>query len=147
MSDPQKAITLRIESRWECVRLVGSALRGICLEHTQDPEIASCIELAVCEAINNIIEHGYGGESGHAIVVEVHLELGRIGIRTKDTGKSFSPESAGGRVPASACDCSEIRLRGRGLHIITSIMDTWSYETHSDGTNVLQLTKYIRSTV
>ena len=147
MNDSAKTITLCIESRWQCVSLVGVAVRGICLEHTQDPETASCIELAACEAINNIIEHGYGGEPGHAIVIEVHLGSGRLDIRTKDTGKSFAPERAESRIPAPACDCSKIRLRGRGLHIITSIMDTWSYETQTDGTNVLQLTKYLRSTV
>ncbi|MFO7717138.1 MAG: ATP-binding protein [Thermodesulfobacteriota bacterium] len=147
MNDSEKTITLRIESRWECVSLVGVALRGICFEHTQDADTASCIELAVCEAINNIIEHGYGEESGDAIVIEVHLGSGRIDIRTKDTGKSFSPDSAESRVAAPPCDCSQISLRGRGLHIITSIMDTWSYEAQTDGTNVLQLTKYLRSTV
>ncbi|MFO7802802.1 MAG: ATP-binding protein [Desulfovermiculus sp.] len=136
-------ITLRIDSNLQCVRLVGLAVRGICSDLGLGQERAFCIELAVCEAVNNVIEHAYAGRSGHQVWVVVFTAPKHLTIEVKDTGMSFDISSHVPPVPEqNPISCAQdLPYRGRGLGIISSIMDTWAYSKTSDGHNVLCMTK------
>ena len=51
--------------------LLAAALKGA-LEGAQvQAESAQAIERSVAEWSNNVIEHGYGGESGHGLRVQI----------------------------------------------------------------------------
>jgi serine/threonine-protein kinase RsbW len=89
------------------------------------------IVLAVDEALTNVIRHGYSGESGHVISVEVreidNAARGRgIEIIVADRAPQVALEAIRGR------DLDDIRPGGLGVHLIKSLMDDALY-SHRDG--------------
>lgn len=141
MTDSCQELILCIDSRLHCVSLIGLAVRGICSEHWPDEENVFCIELAVCEAVNNVIEHGYENRPGHRVQVDLLINPQHLEILVKDTGKPIDPASLPSGPEQPATDCADIPLRGRGLSIISAIMDSWAYGLSPEGQNVLRMTK------
>lgn len=141
MTDSCQEITLGIDSRLHCVSLIGLAVRGICSEHWPDKESAFCIELAVCEAVNNVIEHGYENRPGNRVQVDLLITPRHLEVLVKDTGKSFDPASLSSGLEEPATCCTDLPLRGRGMNIISAIMDSWTYGQSPAGQNVLHMTK------
>ncbi len=89
------------------------------------------IELALEEAIVNIIKHGYKESSG---IIEIHWAYVDNGVRLKliDSGIPFNP--------LQNVTIPEVgSIGGYGISMITKIMDS-SYE-HTDGFNILTLSK------
>lgn len=130
-----------IDSRLHCVSLIGLAVRGICSEHWADKEGVFCIELAVCEAVNNVIEHGYENIPGNLVQVDLVITPRHLEVLVKDTGKSFDPKSLPSRPNQPVTCCADLSLRGRGMNIISAIMDSWTYGQSPEGHNVLHMTK------
>jgi sigma-B regulation protein RsbU (phosphoserine phosphatase) len=95
------------------------------------------IELAVQEAAANIIEHGYGGEPGKRVVVEVEHTRFRVQIRLKYWGNEFDRSD----VPPPAFDGS--REGGFGLYIVEHLMTEVEYGVARDGTHLVTLTKLL----
>lgn len=92
------------------------------------------IELALEEALVNIINYGYGKRHGF---IEVHcgaFERGGICIVLKDQGVDFNPLEV--KEPAGHED-----VGGYGLFLIRKVMDEVKYRREND-TNVLTLVKY-----
>lgn len=125
MNEHLKSITISIDSRLECVCLVGLAMRGICAGLYLSQDSVLSIELATCEAVNNSIEHGYANQPGHQVQIKMHVGADLLTVQVLDTGKGFDPTSIkeSQRV-LSTNDCSLVPERGRGLSIIASIMDS-----------------------
>ena len=95
------------------------------------------VELAVEEAIANIIEHGYGNRPG-----PVHIEYTAgpttISIKITDLATAFNPaEYLPYQLPGT-----EFSVRGRGIHLMRSVMDHIAYQRKSNS-NILTLTKRI----
>jgi len=79
------------------------------------------IELAVMEAVENAIEHGYGDAPG-VVRVDAHLDRrGRVSFVISDGGRWRSP-------PAHP------QHRGRGLALIHELVDEVEIERHGSGT-------------
>jgi serine phosphatase RsbU (regulator of sigma subunit)/anti-sigma regulatory factor (Ser/Thr protein kinase) len=90
-------------------------LRGLAEDERDDALIA------VSEACNNAIEHGYQRESGSIRVLIQHSE-GALSIRVEDQG-SWHP-------PAASVE------RGRGIPLMRAVMDTAEVEHDGRGTRV-----------
>jgi anti-sigma regulatory factor (Ser/Thr protein kinase) len=91
------------------------------------------IELALEEALVNIINYAYGTKHG---LIEIHcstLEKGGVKIVLKDQGKAFDPLTQ--EEPQGHDD-----VGGYGLFLIRKIMDDITYKREND-TNVLTLLK------
>jgi serine/threonine-protein kinase RsbW len=89
------------------------------------------IELAVDEALANVIRHGYGGPCDEPIEVTIEPTSGEsaegLRIIIRDYGKQVDPACIDGRV------LDDVRPGGLGVHIIRSIMDEVHYATASGG--------------
>lgn len=142
MNEYPKKIALSIDSRLESVCLVGWAVRGICSSLSLPEENVFCVELAVCEAVNNAIEHAYGNQPEHTIEIHIQLDDHQLRIQIMDSGRGFDPsphqEIRTGHRPDN-CSCAP--ERGRGLAIISSVMDAWSLRRTPHGVNILTMTK------
>lgn len=96
------------------------------------------LEMAVDEAVTNVIEHGYQGISGGEVVVEVQVSHQAMTVVIADRGKAFDPS------PHPAVDLeaqrAEFRTGGVGLFLIHSLVDAVAYE-RVDGGNQIRLTK------
>jgi serine/threonine-protein kinase RsbW len=97
-----------------------------------DEEILDA-ELAVDEAVTNVIEHGYRGEGG-SIDLIVSVSIDEVVIRLEDTAPPFDPTSTAPAIIEG--DLEERPTGGLGVHLIKEVMDVLSYERIS-GKNVL----------
>ena len=142
-----RTISLTIDSRPECIELLSCALRGLCrLTPLPAAEIAR-IELALVEAVNNTVEHAYRGEPGHAVIVEFQLAADRFRLLVRDRGQAMDPlKLAAVEVfgEPDRADPETWRLRGRGLAIIKSCMDSVEYQAR-DGVNTLIMSRALDS--
>jgi serine/threonine-protein kinase RsbW len=94
-------------------------------------------QLALEEAMTNVIVHGYG-KPGEQIVVSCHSSLDRIEIRLADTAPRFDPLSV--PVPDLETTLEERQIGGLGVYLIRTLMDDVSY-WYEDGWNILTLSK------
>jgi len=90
------------------------------------------IELAVTEAVSNVIRHAYGEDSQRMVNIRAGLDGGRFLVRILDTGPPFL--GATGRSEPDAP-----RAGGYGLGLISTVMDDATWTRLPDGRNELRL--------
>jgi serine/threonine-protein kinase RsbW len=100
-------------------------------------EIILDTQLAVEEAITNVINHGYK-KTGGKIEVSSRISPERIEVQIMDTAPRFNPLS----VPEPELDSAieDRNIGGLGIFLIRQVMDEVSYR-FEDGKNILSLTK------
>lgn len=104
-------------------------------------EVAICrCQLAVDEAVTNIIEHGYEGEGRGDIdlVCDCRPSTGELVITICDQAKPFDPDA----VPAPTLNTTleDMQVGGLGLYFMRQVMDAVEF-TYEDGGNKLVLVK------
>ncbi|MCW2967026.1 MAG: putative anti-sigma regulatory factor, serine/threonine protein kinase [Solirubrobacteraceae bacterium] len=131
MSDDNITIPSRLDCiddarRWVTERVRAAGVDG-------DP--VGEIELALTEALANVIEHGYGGASTNEIVVSVETDEQRLVVRIRDWGRPFEAETYAGR------DLDDPGEGGYGVYLIRELMDDVTREPQPDGGTLLTLIK------
>lgn len=123
----------------------GEAIRDLCLTSGVDAGDASLVELAVVEALQNIIEHGYAGAPGR-MDVDAEVTVDRIHIEIRDTAPPLDPArvDAAPEVDLFPPDRASLQERGRGLGIIRSVFDDVVFSRMAAG-NRLTLTRRRKS--
>lgn len=101
-------------------------------------EDLSRLELAVTEAISNIMIHAYQRQPERQIRIRTNLFVNRLLIRIYHRGQSFDPE----RVEKTSLDTP--RENRMGLHIIRECVDQVRYFVAEHGENCVQMVKLIR---
>ncbi len=92
------------------------------------------IKLAVSEAVTNAVIHGYGGEPGHLVRVEISLEQNDLEIIVSDTGRGIDDLKLAMQ-PAVSSDPERM---GLGFCFMESHMDSLQVEsTPGRGTRVV----------
>jgi len=107
----------------------------LCSKAGLDDLAAFQLTCAIVEAVNNSIEHAYGGEKGHPISL-LWLRTGDgIAIEIRDRGLPMDLP------PPEKTEAAEASAEsGRGWHIIREWTDTASYRREGEE-NVLTLTR------
>ncbi|MFH1084612.1 MAG: ATP-binding protein [Chloroflexota bacterium] len=95
------------------------------------------IQLAVDEALVNIIEHAYGGRPGGVVEMSGEIQRDRLVITLCDRGASFDPT----QVPLP--DPSAPRAHGFGMYLMRKLMDEVSYTREPSGRNCVRLIKVV----
>jgi len=114
-----------------------ASLSALCGEAGLDDLAAFQLTCAIIEAVNNCIEHAYGGEPGHPITLLWLRRRDGVAVEIRDRGRPMAsppPES-----PAAAGADAE---SGRGWHIIRQWTDTVTY-TRDANENLLVLTRWL----
>jgi serine/threonine-protein kinase RsbW len=98
------------------------------------------VQMAVDEAVSNIINHAYGGESDETIRCTYHVHAKGLTVQLRDHGERFDPDE----VPApNLCPVLEERdAGGLGFYFICSFMDEVNFDFSETEGNVLTLIKY-----
>lgn len=129
------AITLSIDSTLDDVALVGRAVRAICRALPGGARAASDVELCVVEAVNNAIEHSYGGLRGQRVDVHFIACDGWVEIEVVDHGRGFGDSGPPCLVAPDVLDEG-----GRGLYIMHALMDEVTFR-RENSCNVVRLTR------
>ncbi|MCF8039024.1 MAG: ATP-binding protein [Desulfohalobiaceae bacterium] len=105
-------------------------------ENISDPDLLYELELAITEAFSNVFVHAYEGKCGGKIQADVALQPGRrLIIEIKDWGSPYH-----GPLEPGLCPPRPDRENGRGIYLISQIMDNFQFIRVKD-TNILYLEK------
>lgn len=141
-----RTITFIIDGDVANVALAACALRGACSLSAICQERLDELELAVVEAINNIIEHGFEDRPCLPIRIVTELQPDQITVRLADSGKSIPAElldqARHTGFSAEIDDLNKLPEGGMGLRLIMQSVDQVAY-TASDDNNELLLVKMI----
>ncbi len=135
-----KKAVIQIESRIENASLAGQAVRGICYYLPLSVYEQSNVELAVVEAVTNIVKHSYSNESGHKIEVAISVLDDHILIEITDTGKCICRELKK-KLDFDPCKVELLPEKGMGQFLINQVMDYVSLNCSKEK-NILVMKKY-----
>ena len=134
---------LRVDATIENLRIILSFLQGVGYNLALTEKSQFDIELAVEEAIVNIITHGYGPDQRGEIGVEVAHKDDIVYVYLTDWGMTFDPKQ---KPPFDPDEPIELRAEGgMGIHFILTLTDSIEYEpaTKPGGSNRLTLIKHV----
>ena len=97
-------------------------------------EMRQEVELAIGEALANVMRHSYGGNTERPIELRCALRDGTLEVEIRDDGEPFDAENLCSRPP------DELRAGGRGVFLIREVMDQVEY-LRDDNRNLLRMTK------
>ena len=102
---------------------------------------AMSLNLALEEAVVNVMQYAYPAETHGTVTIEAVFNKEQLRFILSDTGTPFDP-TAKEDVDVSL-EVGDREIGGLGIHLIRQIMDDISYE-YKDGKNVLTLHKNIK---
>ena len=109
-------------------------------ETNLDPGLAMSLNLALEEAVTNVILYAYPEGSDGLVDVEAIIREHSLEFIITDSGKAFDPTAA---PEADVTLSAEDRpIGGLGIFLVRNIMDDVHYE-RTDGKNILSMTKNI----
>ncbi len=132
----QRSITLpnNIEKVPELAAFVDEVCEGL----NFDVSLTMSINLAIEEAVVNVMNYAYPlGQTGY-INIEAQANDERLKITISDNGKSFDPTAK--KEVDTSLSAEERPIGGLGIHLVRHIMDSINYE-RVNGKNVLTLRK------
>lgn len=92
------------------------------------------VELALGEALANVIRHAYGGREGEEIRIALTIDAERLVLEIRDSAAPFARDI----VPSEPLDT--VRTGGYGLHLIDELMDDILY-TAADNGGLIRMVK------
>ncbi|MEM7190806.1 MAG: ATP-binding protein [Pseudomonadota bacterium] len=133
-----------ITSSFQNVSDLAEKVSSICKSRSGiDSDAADALRLCIAEALNNIVEHAYGGIEGKPIYANLRFMPEGYEVMLIDEGKPMP----GGQIPDTMVNFDESVLEdlpegGFGWMLIRDQMDSIDYERR-DGCNVLRLCKAV----
>jgi serine/threonine-protein kinase RsbW len=124
------------------VPALSTRLRELCAHDGFSEIEASMIELAVVEAITNVIEHAYHGRPDGIVGVSASIDERGVRIEVADTGEAPDPARlvATDQPDPDPLDRESLAEGGRGLGIIRGVFDEVTFARHGNR-NTLVMTK------
>jgi serine/threonine-protein kinase RsbW len=101
------------------------------------------VQLAVDEALTNVIEHAYSGQKGGEITIRCMLESPReFTVKICDHGKSFDSKAV--LAPNTEAKLEERKVGGLGIYFMKKLMQSVKYASNEKG-NELTMTKQLHT--
>ena len=112
----------------------------ISAEKKLDKSLAMGLNLALEEAVSNVMLYAYPEESDGLVDIEAVIHAKKLEFIVSDNGRPFDPTAA----PETDINLGveERPIGGLGIHLVRNIMDEVSYE-RTDGKNILRMVKAI----
>lgn len=122
-----------------CIPPLQSRLQALLQASEIRPRFIAALNLAVGEWIENIIQHAYGDQASHPILVQCQITPGSVAVQVTDDGRRFNPCS----VPEmDASQAAATSGSGRGIHLMRNLVDGVEYQWLNDR-NVVRLIKHL----
>jgi anti-sigma regulatory factor (Ser/Thr protein kinase) len=135
---PERSLSLTIKPDIREIPGISSMLESVMRDHGFLNEDILDTQLAVEEAVTNIIAHGYGEDTRGEIVVSCRADRDLVEIRIEDRALPFNPLAF--PEPELTDDLEERKIGGLGIFLIRHVMDETAYH-FEDGKNILVLVK------
>ena len=132
----QRSITLINDV--EQVPELTAFVEEVCEELNFDMDTTMSLNLAIEEAVVNVMEYAYPADTKGEIKIEALANSVRLKFVISDWGKPFDPTSM--EEVDTTLSVEERPIGGLGIHLVRQIMDSLNYE-RIDGKNVLTLRK------
>ena len=113
-------------------------IQSVSEETDMDHALAMSLNLALEEAVSNVMLYAYPDGSPGRVDIDVAVRDDRIDFRVSDCGVPFDPTAAAD--PDLAADLKDRPIGGLGIFLVKRIMDQVSY-ARKDGKNILSMTK------
>ena len=127
--------SLTIASDLRMLALARSFVESACLAGGFDEPTTHAIVLAADEAVNNVIRHAHQDCPNAVVRILCFIRPDGLEIHLIDQGKPFDIDA----VPH--LDPGELRVGGRGVFLMRSLMDELSCERRDEGGNTLRMVK------
>jgi serine/threonine-protein kinase RsbW len=133
-------IELKIESDLKHLETVGYFLAETMRQFgVQNPKDIFDVQLAVDEALTNIITHAYEGQNGGTITIRCKLTAPKeFIVQLRDTGIPFNPDSVPN--PDVEALLEDRKIGGLGIYFIKRYVQTVKYRPNGKD-NELTMTK------
>jgi serine/threonine-protein kinase RsbW len=141
--NPEEAVSsikLLVGSRLANVRLLGLAVQAFCTYLNFGETEAYQVQLAMVEAVTNVIRHAYDGQPGREVEVTVTLQPQCLSFQVKDTGRPL-PALNLQALEFDPGDVDHLPEGGMGLVIMHHVMDRVEYCRVGE-TNILKMEKH-----
>lgn len=127
---------LTLESKLSEITRVPPWLESLAAQHAIPSRVQFAMDLCLEEVLSNIIRHGYGGESGHEIVIRYQaLPDGFLTFIVEDHAPRFNPLTV--PCPPVARTLEDISGGGQGIRLLKQSADTIGYEPTSNGNRLI----------
>jgi serine/threonine-protein kinase RsbW len=134
LDDQRPIIRLSIPNRFDCLGMLGCSVRAISMEYGLSQEIACHMELAVIEAVTNVIRHNPNLPTASITFVDISSDAQGLEYQITDQGMPIPAEvlaNARGQVfEFDPDDLDGIPECGMGLSLIKSVADQLDYQAN-----------------
>lgn len=99
------------------------------------------VQMAVDEAVTNVMEHAYGGRTDGRIEIDIHATAHALQIEIRDRGEPFDPNTI--QEPNIHSPLSERSIGGLGVFFMRKLMDDVEFKRDRRG-NITRMTKKLK---
>lgn len=132
-----KEIRLQIPAHADYIDIVRVCLFGIASKLSFSYEDIEDMKVAVSEACNNAVLHGFPSLQHDTIDISFESRDSSLTIKVSNKGTSFAHVSAlEDASPLPATDISELPVGGLGIYLMQALMDEVTVETIDNITEV-----------
>jgi serine/threonine-protein kinase RsbW len=135
MVSESPSFTLTLPSDLKYVAVARAFVEAVCEAANLDGGVTSAAVLATNEAANNVVRHAHREQPERPWHITLRLEPEALEISVLDEGAPFDLSA----VPR--LDPTELRIGGRGIFLIRSVMDEVVCLPRDDRGNALRMVK------
>lgn len=99
------------------------------------------VQMAMDEAVTNVMEHAYGGRADGHIDIECRMTARELQIEIRDQGEPFNPDTI--QEPNIHSPLSERAIGGLGVFFMRKLMDKVEFKRDRRG-NITRMTKKLK---
>src|SRR5688572_27782564 len=110
------------------------------LEHALPQAILNDLNVALDEAVSNVVAYGYDAAARGEIVIRLNYVRDEVQVEVEDDGRAFDPLQVA--PPDLTAPLHQRQVGGLGVHLMRSLMDGLSYD-RNDGKNLLRMIKKV----
>jgi len=121
---PPRRLVLVLDSRLDELDRLSREIDAFCAANALEAE-ADRFNLCAEELVVNAIVHGFHGEPGHPVTVELTLANDRLEGRITDGGPAFDPTI--NIAPDLAAGVETRDIGGLGRYLVSTMMDAFCY--------------------
>jgi serine/threonine-protein kinase RsbW len=119
------------------VSVVRTFVQAVCQARQVDGSIVQTVVLATSEAVSNIVRHAHRDRPERSFQVQCRVGHDAVEVTLLDQGPPFD------LLQVPELEPGELRIGGRGVYLMRTLMDEVTCETLGEVGNRLRLVKHL----